>query len=151
MLKEGSKAPGFNLDDQDGNSVSLSYFEGQKVLLWFYHKASTPGWTIEGQELRDEFQNFKDNNTVILGMSADSVKAQKNFCTKQEFPFSLLSDPDKTTIRSYEAIGLKKMYGREYEGIFRVSYLIYEKGVVEKAYAKVKPKEHAQEVLADLN
>ena len=124
MLKEGSKAPGFNLDDQDGNSVSLSDFEGQKVLLWFYPKASTPGWTIEGQELRDEFQNFKDNNTVILGMSADSVKAQKNFCTKQEFPFPLLSDPDKTTIRAYEAIGLKKMYGREYEGIFRVSYLI---------------------------
>ena len=151
MLKEGSKAPGFNLDDQDGNSVSLSDFEGQKVLLWFYPKASTPGWTIEGQELRDEFQNFKDNNTVILGMSADSVKAQKNFCTKQEFPFSLLSDPDKTTIRVYKAIGLKKMYGREYEGIFRVSYLIDEKGVVEKAYEKVKPKEHAQEVLADLN
>jgi len=151
MLKEGSKAPGFNLDDQDGNSVSLSDFEGQKVLLWFYPKASTPGWTIEGQELRDEFQNFKDNNTVILGMSADSVKAQKNFCTKQEFPFSLLSDPDKTTIRAYEAIGLKKMYGREYEGIFRVSYLIDEKGVVEKAYEKVKPKEHALEVLADLN
>ena len=151
MLKEGSKAPGFNLDDQDGNSVSLSEFEGQKVLLWFYPKASTPGWTIEGQELRDEFQNFKDNNTVILGMSADSVKAQKNFCTKQEFPFPLLSDPDKTTIRAYEAIGLKKMYGREYEGIFRVSYLIDEKGVVEKAYEKVKPKEHALEVLADLN
>ncbi len=106
---------------------------------------------IEGQKLRDEFQNFKDKNTVILGMSADSVKAQKNFCTKQEFPFSLLSDPDKTTIRVYKAIGLKKMYGREYEGIFRVSYLIDEKGVIEKAYAKVKPKEHAQEVLADLN
>ena len=151
MLIEGSKAPGFNLDDQDGNSVSLSEFEGQKVLLWFYPKASTPGWTIEGQELRDEFQNFKDNNTVILGMSADSIKAQKNFCIKQEFPFPLLSDPDKTTIRAYEAIGWKKMYGREYEGIFRVSYLIDEKGVVEKAYAKVKPKEHALEVLADLN
>ena len=151
MLIEGSKAPGFNLDDQDGNSVSLSEFEGQKVLLWFYPKASTPGWTIEGQELRDEFQNFKDNNTVILGMSADSIKAQKNFCIKQEFPFPLLSDPDKTTIRAYEAIGWKKMYGREYEGIFRVSYLIDEKGVVEKAYEKVKPKEHALEVLADLN
>ena len=151
MLKEGSKAPGFNLDDQDGNSVSLSDFSGQKVLLWFYPKASTPGWMIEGQKLRDEFQNFKNKNTVILGMSADSVKAQKIFCAKQEFPFSLLSDPDKTTIRTYKAIGLKKMYGREYEGIFRVSYLIDEKGMVEKVYAKVKPKEHAQEVLADLN
>ena len=83
-------------------------------------------------------------------MSADSVKAQKTFCTKQEFPFALLSDPDKTTIQAYEAIGLKKMYGREYEGIFRVSYLIDEKGTVEKTYEKVKPKEHAQQVLDDL-
>ena len=84
-------------------------------------------------------------------MSADSVKAQKNFCTKQEFPFSLLSDPEKTVIRSYEAIGMKKMYGKEYEGIFRISYLIDETGMIEKAYEKVKPKDHAQQVLADLN
>ena len=84
-------------------------------------------------------------------MSADKVKAQKNFCVKQNFPFSLLSDPDKTTIRSYEAIGMKKMYGREYEGIFRVSYLIDENGNIERAYDKVKPKEHAQQVLADLD
>ena len=83
-------------------------------------------------------------------MSADSVKAQKNFCEKQEFMYLLLSDPDKTTIRSYEAIGMKKMYGKEYEGIFRYSYLIDENGIIEKAYEKVKPKEHAQEVLNDL-
>ena len=150
MLKKGTKAPDFNLQDQDDNSVSLSDFEGQKVLLWFYPKASTPGWTVEGQKLRDEFQNFKNKNTVILGMSADSVKAQKNFCEKQGFKYLLLSDPDKTTIRSYEAIGMKKMYGREYEGIFRYSYLIDENGIIEKAYEKVKPKEHAQEVLNDL-
>ena len=84
-------------------------------------------------------------------MSADSVKAQKNFCLKQEFPFSLLSDPEKNTIRAYEAIVLKKMYGREYEGIFRISYLIDENGLIEKAYEKVKPKEHAKEVLEDLD
>ncbi len=150
MLKKGTKAPDFNLQNQDDNSVSLSDFEGQKVLLWFYPKASTPGWTVEGQKLRDEFQNFKKKNTVILGMSADSVKAQKNFCEKQGFKYLLLSDPDKTTIRSYEAIGMKKMYGREYEGIFRYSYLIDENGIIEKAYEKVKPNEHAQEVLNDL-
>ena len=150
MLPEGSKAPPFTLDDQDGNSVSLSDFEGQKILLWFYPKASTPGWTIEGQELRDEFQNFKEKNTSILGMSADSVKAQNNFCTKQEFPFSLLSDPEKTIIRKYDALGIKKMYGKEYEGIFRISYLIDENGIIEKVYEKVKPKEHAKQVLADL-
>jgi len=83
-------------------------------------------------------------------MSADKVKTQKNFCIKQNFPFSLLSDPDKITIRAYKAIGLKKMYGREYEGIFRVSYLIDENGIIERAYDKVKPKEHAQQVLEDL-
>ena len=151
MLLEGTKAPDFTLEDQDGNSISLSDFAGQNVLLWFYPKASTPGWTTEGQELRDEFQNFQDKNTIIIGMSADSVKSQKNFCDKQNFPFSLLSDPDKSTIRKYEAIGMKKMYGREYEGIFRISYLISKDGLIQKAYEKVKPKDHAKEVLKDLD
>ena len=105
---------------------------------------------MEGQELRDEFQNFRGKNTIILGISADSVTRQKNFCTKHEFPYQLLSDPDKETIRAYKAIGMKKMYGKEYEGILRISYLIDESGMIEKAYPKVKPKEHAQHVLSDL-
>jgi len=151
MLKEGIKAPNFSLEDQNGDLVKLKDFEGKKVLLWFYPKASTPGWTIEGQRLRDEFQNFKQANTVILGMSADTVKSQNNFCKKQNFPFQLLSDTEKTTIRAYEAIGMKKMYGREYEGIFRISYLIDEKGIIEKVYSKVKPKEHASEVLKEIS
>ena len=151
MLLKGTKAPDFTLDDQDGKSISLSDFAGQNVLLWFYPKASTPGWTTEGQELRDEFQNFQDKNTIIIGMSADSVKSQKNFCEKQNFPFSLVSDTDKSTIRKYEAIGMKKMYGREYEGIFRISYLISKDGIIQRAYEKVKPKDHAKEVLKDLD
>ena len=101
--------------------------------------------------LRDEYKNFQKKNTEIIGMSADSVKAQKNFCSKQEFPFSLLSDPEKETIRSYKAFGLKKFMGREYEGIYRVSYLINEEGIIEKAYEKVKPKEHAAQVLLDID
>ncbi len=84
-------------------------------------------------------------------MSGDSVKKQKNFCEKQSFPFLLLSDPEKTVINEYKALGIKKMYGREYEGIFRISYLINEEGFVEKAYSKIKVKEHAQEVLGDIN
>lgn len=151
MLEVGDKAPDFTLEDQDGTRISLDQFLGQKILLWFYPKASTPGWTVEGQGLRDEFQNYTDKNTVILGMSADSVKKQKNFCEKQQFPFSLLSNPDKDVIRNYKAIGLKKMYGREYEGIFRISYLIDEKGYIIKVYSKVKVKEHAKEVLEDIN
>ena len=150
MLAEGSNAPQFTLDDQNGKPVSLSDYKGKKVLLWFYPKASTPGCTIEGQQFRDEFKNFQEKNTIILGMSADSVKSQKNFCSKQEFPFQLLSDPEKETIRAYEAIGLKKMYGREYEGILRVAYLIDENGKIERAYEKVSPKTHADEVLKDL-
>ena len=150
MLKIGTNAPEFQLSDQDNNTVNISDFKGQKVLLWFYPKASTPGWTIQGQGLWDEFKKFKDKNTVIIGMSADSVKAQKNFAIKQGFQFQLLSDPEKETIRSYDAIGMKKMYGREYEGIFRIAYLIDEKGKVEKAYEKVSPKIFSGEVLQDL-
>lgn len=151
MLEIGEKAPDFTLEDQDGKSVSLTDFLGKKVLVWFYPKASTPGWTVQGQGLRDEFENYKEKNTIIIGMSGDSVKKQKNFCEKQSFPFSLLSDPEKSVIDQYKALGIKKMYGREYEGIFRISYLINEKGFIEKVYSKVKVKEHAQEVLADIN
>ena len=151
MLGVGSKAPEFQLSDQDGNTVNITDFKGKKVLLWFFPKASTPGWTVQGQGLRDEFKKFEKFNTVIIGMSADSVKDQNNFSTKQEFQYQLLSDHDKEIMRSYKAIGMKKMYGREYEGIFRISYLIDENGMIEKAYEKVKPKEHAAEVLEDLN
>ena len=109
MLKIGTKAPEFQLSDQDNNTVNISDFKRQKVLLWFYPKASTPGWTIQGQGLRDEFKKFKDKNTVIIGMSADSVKAQKNFSTKQGFQFQLLSYIEKETIISYYEIVMKKM------------------------------------------
>ena len=150
MLKIGSKAPEFHLSDQDGETINITDFKGQKVLLWFYPKASTPGWTIQGQGLRDEFKNFSDKNTVILGMSADSIKVQKNFATKQGFQFQLLSNPEKDVIRAYKAIGLKKMYGREYEGILRVAYLINEEGMIEKAYEKVSTKTCAVDAMSDL-
>ena len=150
MLNVGDQAPAFSLEDQNGKNVSLEHSKGKKVLIWFFPKASTPGWTIQGQGLRDEFQNFQDNNVEIFGVSADSVKAQKSFCDKQEFPFSLLSDPSKETIKAYGAWGPKKFMGREYEGIHRYSYLIDEKGIVERTYPKVKTKTFAQDVLADI-
>ena len=100
--------------------------------------------------LRDEYKNFQKKNTEIIGMSADSVKAQKNFCSKQEFPFSLLSDPEKETIRSYNAFGLKKFMGREFMGILRTTFLMDKKGKIIKIWENVKVKDHAKEVLETL-
>ena len=151
MLNIGDKAPEFTLLDGNENSVSLSDFKGKKVVLWFYPKASTPGWTIEGQGFRDEFQKFKKQNIVVLGMSADSAKRQKNFCEKQNFPFPLLSDETKDVLKAYDAWGLKKMYGREYEGIYRITYIIDEDGYIIKSYSKVSVKTHALDVLEDLD
>ena len=149
MLTAGQKAPDFTLHNQDGEEVSLRQFLGQKVVLWFFPKASTPGCTVEGQGFRDELAKFEAKNMVILGMSADSVKRQKNFCVKQQFTYPLLSDPDQSTLKAYGAWGLKKMYGKEYEGIMRCTYVIDESGLIEKVYSKVKTKTHASDVLAD--
>ena len=150
MLEVGQKAPDFILPDQNGNDISLSDFSGNKVVLWFFPKASPPGWTIEGQGFRDELKNFKKKNVVVLGMSADSIKRQKNFCDKESFDFPILSDENKTILKDYGSWGIKKMYGREYEGIYRYTYVIDEKGIIEKAYEKVSVKTHAKDVLAEL-
>ena len=150
MLEVGQKAPDFSLPDQNGNDVSLSDYLGNKVVLWFFPKASTPGWTIEGQGFRDELNNFKKKNIDVLAMSADSTKKQKNFCDKESFDFPMLSDENKSILKDYGAWGTKKMYGREYEGIYRYTYVINEKGFVEKAYEKVSVKTHAKDVLAEL-
>ena len=150
MLNVGDKAPGFTLPNQDGESVSLNDFSGQKVVLWFFPKASTSGWTIEGQGFRDEFQKFKEKNIAIIGMSADSVQKQKNFCDKQSFEYPILSDENKEVLKSYDAWGVKKMYGREYEGIYRSTYIISEDGRIEKVFSKVTTKTHAKDVLAEL-
>ena len=150
MLKAGDKAPQFSLLDQDGNTVSLSDFEGKKVLVWFYPKASTPGCTAEGCNLRDNQAGFADHNVEIIGMSMDSVRRQKNFATKQEFPYRLLADESGETIKAFGAWGPKKFMGREYEGILRSSFLIDEQGVIERVYAKVKTKTHGADVLADM-
>ena len=150
MLEVGQKAPDFTLPDQNGDDVSLSNFSGKKVVLWFFPKASTPGWTIEGQGFRDELSNFKKKNVVVLAMSADSSKKQKNFCDKESFDFPMLSDENKSILKDYGVWGTKKMYGREYEGIYRYTYVIDEKGIIEKAYEKVSVKTHANDVLAEL-
>ena len=150
MIKEGQKAPNFNLPNQNGEDISLSDFLGKKVVLWFFPKASTPGWTTEGQGFRDELEHFNNKDISIIGMSADSVQKQKNFCDKQNFSYPILADETKETLKAYGAWGVKKMYGREYEGIIRCSFLINEEGLVEKVYDKVKTKSHAKDILSDI-
>ncbi len=147
MLEVGDQAPLFSLPDGDGNTVCLEQFRGQKVFLWFYPKASTPGCTVEGCGLRDDYARFETLGIQVLGMSADTPKRQKNFGTKNEFPFPLVSDESTDTISAYGAWGPKKFMGREYEGIHRISYLIDEAGRIEKTWRKVKTKTHAQDVL----
>ena len=125
-------------------------FKGRKILIWFFTKASTGGCTKEGIGFNDEILNFKKENISIIGISKDSIKAQKNFCLKNDFKFDILSDTELTVLKSYKAWGLKKMYGREYEGILRISYLIDENGNIEQAYSKVKTLTHATDVLESL-
>jgi peroxiredoxin Q/BCP len=150
MLEVGTKAPNFTLPDQDAKDVSLSDFAGKKVVLWFFPKASTPGWTIEGQGFRDERQKFEDKNTVVIGMSADPPKKQKNFCDKQGFEYSMLCDEGKDVLKAYGVWGEKKLYGREYEGISRITYVIDESGNISHVYPKVSVKTHAQDILGEL-
>ena len=150
MLDVGVKAPDFTLPDGDGTEISLDNFRGKKVVLWFFPKANTPGWITEGQGFRDELQKFEEKNAVIIGMSADSPNKQKKFCEKQSFEFPMLCDESKETLRDYGVWGKKNFMGREYEGIFRNTYIIDEKGIIKKVYKKVNVKSHAQDILEDL-
>ena len=150
MLQIGDVAPLFSLPDGEGNSVSLQSFRGRKVFLWFYPKASTPGCTVEGCGLRDEFSRFEQLGISVVGMSADSPGRQKKFAEKHGFPFSLVSDESTETLVAYGAWGQKKFMGREYDGIHRISYLIDEDGHIERAWAKVRTKSHAEDVLEEL-
>ena len=150
MLKIGQKAPEFSLPNQDNIVISSKDFKGKKFLIWFFTKASTGGCTKEGLGFNDHFKTFQKRNISIIGISKDSVKAQKNFCIKNEFKFDILSDTELSVLKKYKAWGLKKMYGREYEGIFRISYLIDENGMIEQAYSKVKTATHASDVLESI-
>lgn len=149
MLKEKTKAPDFSLPDQSGVIHKMSDYLGKWVLLYFYPKDNTPGCTKEACSIRDSWLAFKRNKITVFGVSADSVKSHAKFADKFSLPFILLSDEDKKMAKKYKAFGKKKFMGIEYEGMFRVSYLINPNGEIVKAYAKVKPDEHAEEILSD--
>ena len=150
MLKIGDKAPDFTHLDQRGEKVSLSDYAGKKVLVWFFPKANTPGCTAEGCDLRDHYDVLQSKDLEIIGISKDSVKKQKNFATKYEFPYPMLSDEEGSTINAFGCWGAKKFMGREFDGILRKSFLISKEGTIERIYDKVKTKTHGADVLADL-
>ena len=145
---EGKKCPRFNGASTNDNNFSNKDFIGKKLVIYFYPKDNTPGCTTQGQDFRDNFKTFKKLNTEILGVSRDSVKSHENFKLKQSFPFELLSDPDEKMCKSFDVMKIKSMYGKQYMGVDRSTFLIDEKGRVIKEWRSVKVKGHVEEVLS---
>jgi len=148
MVKTGKKVKNFSRPATDDKTISLKDLAGKKVVLYFYPKDSTPGCTTEGQDFRDAKAKFTRQNTVILGASRDSMKRHENFKAKQKFNFDLLSDEDESLCKQFDVIKLKKLYGKEYMGIDRSTFLIDEKSVLLEEWRGVKVKGHVDEVLA---
>jgi thioredoxin-dependent peroxiredoxin len=147
MLKEGSTAPAFKTKDANGEAVSLKELRGQKVVLYFYPKDDTPGCTKEACSFRDAFSQFKKKGIAVLGVSPDSEAAHQKFVTKYKLPFTLLADTDRSIADAYGVWGEKKFMGRTYMGVNRTTFLIDEKGKIKRIFEKVKPEDHASEVL----
>ena len=147
MLKVGDKAPQFILPNQDGESVSLSDFNGKQVVVWFFPKASTPGWTNEGIGFRDELEKFDNKKTIIIGVSADSPSRQKKFVEKYSFNYPMLCDESHNMLENYGVWGLKKFMGREYMGITRATYILDKNHTIQEVIEKVNTKSHACDIL----
>jgi len=147
MLQKGEKAPEFQGTDQNGKTIKSTDYKGKKYVLFFYPKASTPGCTAEACDLRDNEEALKAKGYAIIGVSADSVKRQKNFATKYDLNYPLIADEYKEIIEAFGVWGPKKFMGREFDGIHRTTFLIDEKGVIEEIIEKVKTKEHAKQIL----
>jgi peroxiredoxin Q/BCP len=146
-ISVGKKVPQFKLPATGDQTIKLSDFKGKNVVLYFYPKDSTPGCTLEGQDFRDNIRKFRARNTVVLGVSRDSLKSHENFKTKQKFPFELISDSDEELCDLFDVIKDKNMYGKKVRGIERSTFLINEKGVLAKQWRKVKVDGHVNEVL----
>jgi peroxiredoxin Q/BCP len=149
LLKTGDKAPAFEAIDQDGNPISLQNYSGKKLVLYFYPKDDTPGCTAEACNLRDNYALLLKKGYKIVGVSADDERSHKNFIEKYVLPFPLIADKDKKVIMAYGAWGKKNLYGKEYDGILRTTYVISEKGIIEKVFTKVDTKNHTEQILAE--
>jgi len=147
MLERGMKAPQFTLEDQNGKMISLSDFEGKKVVLYFYPKDNTPGCTRQACAFAAGYAGFRDENTAVIGISRDSVASHKKFAEKYDLPFVLLADPELEVIQAYGVWQEKKLYGKVSMGVVRTTFIIDENGMIEKVMPKVKPDTNAAEIL----
>ena len=146
-LKVGDKAPNFIALDEEGNAISMNDFIGKKLVVFFYPKASTPTCTTESCNLRDNYKLLTDNGFQVIGVSADSQKAQANFKKKYNFPFPLIADVEKEVIKAFGVWGPKKFMGRNFDGIHRITFVIDEEGTIIKVIDDVKAKNHASQIL----
>jgi peroxiredoxin Q/BCP len=147
MIKEGNAAPDFTATNTNGETIRLKDLRGKKVVLYFYPKDDTPGCTKEACSFRDAFSDFRKHDIEVIGVSTDSEASHKKITTKYQLPFTLLADTAHSIADAYGVYGEKKFMGRTYMGVKRMTFLIDEKGKVRKVFEKVKPEEHAREVL----
>lgn len=150
MIKENDKAPVFELSNQDDISISIKDFIGKWIILYFYPKDNTSGCTIQAVDFTTLIETFDKMNCVILGVSPDSTSSHQNFIKKQSLGITLLSDTNKDVLKTYNAWGKKKMYGKEYDGVKRSTIIIDDKGNIAKIYENVRAKDHAQTIIEDL-
>jgi peroxiredoxin Q/BCP len=149
-MNVNDKAPAFSLQDENGKEVSLQGLRGKIVVLYFYPRADTPGCTVQACAFRDTYKQIQKTGAVLLGVSPDTVKAQKKFQEKFQLPFPLLADADKKVAESYGVVQEKNMYGKKVMGIARTTFVIGPEGKIQHIFPKVKPEGHAVEVLAYL-
>jgi len=150
LLNEGDKAPAFKGFDQNGNIITLDQFKGKRLILYFYPKDNTSGCIAEACNLRDGYNELLGKGFAVVGVSPDSEKSHQKFIEKHSLPFPLIADTEKEILKSYGAWGLKKLYGREYEGVLRTTYIIDENGIIEKVFKKVKTKDHVNQILESI-
>lgn len=147
-LKEGDQAPDFSGPNQNGETISLGDFKGQKLVIFFYPKDNTPTCTEEACNLRDNYGLLKKNGYAVVGVSADSQRKHQNFIKKFDLPFPLIADTEQMMLNAYGVWGEKQMFGKKYMGIFRTTFVIDENGKIERIISKVTAKDHAAQILA---
>lgn len=149
-LKEGDNAPEFTGLNQDAKEIKLSDFRGKKVILYFYPKDNTPGCTAESCNLNENYDDFRKKNIEVIGVSPDKISSHQKFIAKYNLTFNLIADTEKEILEAYGAWGEKKLYGKTYMGVLRTTFVVSEKGIIEKIFSKVKTKDHTNQILSEM-